>query len=156
MLYSYVWCLTFILVPVRLTTMCTSSHFNLKTLYLFLKIHLGHTFEPGNFFHQSMTVVLLQKQKIFFVAIFSGSIFMMWPFLKWNNYILRRAIPENGHPFYPHKWLSCYIAVEMFVTPGVCFHNFNLKICRLSFLLPVSNEFRFTPWIYHSSSDWKF
>lgn len=61
MLYSYVWCLTFILVPVRLTTMWTFSHFNLKTLY---------TFEPGNLSHQSMTVVLLQKQKIFLVVIF--------------------------------------------------------------------------------------
>ena len=52
--------------------------------------------------------------------------------------------------------LSCYITVENFVTAGVFFHNFNLKIVRSRFLLPISKEFGLRFWIRRSSSDSNF
>ena len=36
------------------------------------------------------------------------------------------------------------------------FRNFNLKIGRSRFLIPISNEFELTLWIHHSGLDLKF
>ena len=43
------------------------------------------------------------------------------------HYILRRAVPKNGHIYCLDKCLPCYVVVSMFLSPGV-FSYFKLKI----------------------------
>ena len=54
------------------------------------------------------------------------------------------------------KRFLCYIIVKIFVNCDVFFRNFNLKVGRSRFLIPISNEFKLALWIQHSGLDLKF
>ena len=70
-------------------------------------------------------------------------------------YILRRAAPKNRCIFCLDKYFSCYIVVEMVVTPGVFFKVSTWKLVHQDFYsqFPMSLVRGLQ---YHSSSDSTF
>ena len=138
--------MVFVLVPMILTTVWASLHFNVNVLFFWESITNEKRFprilEPGTFIFFLWTYDSNALTKI--TNLLCCNLFRSIP-TSTGYHILRGAAPKNGRTFCLDKCCSCYIAIEMFVTPAVFFIASIWKLVDQDFYsqFPMSLDWRF-------------